>query len=42
MVVVIAADQAEACAATLRQQGEQVFTIGCIAPRGDAAAVTVA
>ncbi|MEY4074332.1 MAG: hypothetical protein RJA29_1689 [Pseudomonadota bacterium] len=42
MVVVIAADQADACAATLRQQGEQVFTIGHIAPRGDAAAVTVA
>jgi phosphoribosylformylglycinamidine cyclo-ligase len=42
MVVVIAADQAEACAATLRQQGEQVFTIGRIAPRGDGAAVTVA
>jgi len=39
---VIAADQADACAATLRQQGEQVFTIGRIASRGDAAAVTVA
>ena len=42
MVVVIAADQAEACASTLRQQGEQVFTIGQIAPRGDGAPVTVA
>jgi len=39
---VIAANQAEACAATLRQQGEQVFTIGRIAPRGAGAAVTVA
>jgi phosphoribosylformylglycinamidine cyclo-ligase len=41
MVVVIAADQADACAATLRQQGEQVYTIGRIAPRGDGVAVTV-
>jgi phosphoribosylformylglycinamidine cyclo-ligase len=42
MVVVIAADQADACAATLKAQGEQVHVIGRIAPRGDGAAVTVA
>ena len=40
MVVVIAADQADACAATLRQHGEQVHIIGRIAARGDGAAVT--
>jgi phosphoribosylformylglycinamidine cyclo-ligase len=42
MVVVIAADQAAACAATLRGLGETVFEIGQIAPRGDGAAVVVA
>jgi phosphoribosylformylglycinamidine cyclo-ligase len=42
MVVVIAADQAEACAATLRALGETVHTIGRIAPRGDGAQVVVA
>ena len=42
MVVVIAASEAEACAATLRAAGEQVFEIGRIAPRGTGAAVTVA
>ncbi|MGE0348914.1 phosphoribosylformylglycinamidine cyclo-ligase [Hydrogenophaga sp.] len=41
MVVVIAADQATACAATLRGLGETVFEIGQIAPRGDGAAVVV-
>jgi len=42
MVVVIAADQAEACAATLRGLGETVHTIGAIAERGTGAAVVVA
>ncbi|MGV3499283.1 MAG: phosphoribosylformylglycinamidine cyclo-ligase, partial [Hydrogenophaga sp.] len=41
MVVVIAADQAEACAATLRSLGETVYTIGRIAPRDAGAAVVV-
>ena len=42
MVVVIAADQAEACAATLRAAGETVYTIGRIAAKGDTASVVVA
>ncbi len=42
MVVVIDAAHAEACAATLRAQGEQVYTIGVIAERGEGAAVVVA
>ena len=42
MVVVIAADEAEACAATLRGLGESVFEIGHIAQRGEGAAVVVA
>ena len=42
MVVVIAADEAEACAATLRGLGESVFEIGRIAQRGEGAAVVVA
>ncbi len=42
MVVVIDAVHAEACAATLRAQGEQVYTIGVIAERGEGAAVVVA
>ena len=42
MVVVIAAQDAAACAATLRASGEQVFEIGVIAERGNGAAVTVA
>jgi phosphoribosylformylglycinamidine cyclo-ligase len=42
MVVVIAADEAEACAATLRGLGETVFEIGRIAERGAGAAVVVA
>ena len=41
MVVVIAANDANACAATLRASGEQVFEIGVIAERGNDAAVTV-
>jgi phosphoribosylformylglycinamidine cyclo-ligase len=41
MVVVIAADQAEACAAMLRELGETVYTIGAIAPQGDGAQVVV-
>jgi phosphoribosylformylglycinamidine cyclo-ligase len=42
MVVVIAASEAAACAATLRGLGETVFEIGQIAARGDGAAVVVA
>jgi phosphoribosylformylglycinamidine cyclo-ligase len=42
MVVVIAADQAEACSATLRAAGETVYTIGQIAVQGDGAQVVVA
>ncbi|NIM42177.1 MAG: phosphoribosylformylglycinamidine cyclo-ligase [Hydrogenophaga sp.] len=42
MVVVIAADEAEACAATLRGLGESVHVIGRIAPRGTGAPVVVA
>jgi phosphoribosylformylglycinamidine cyclo-ligase len=42
MVVVIASDQAEACAATLRGLGETVYTIGGIAPQGAGAQVVVA
>jgi phosphoribosylformylglycinamidine cyclo-ligase len=41
MVVVIAANDASACAVTLRASGEQVFEIGVIAERGNDAAVTV-
>jgi phosphoribosylformylglycinamidine cyclo-ligase len=42
MVVVIAAEQAEACAATLRGLGETVYAIGQIAPQGSGAQVVVA
>ena len=42
MVVVIAPDQADACAATLRAAGETVYTLGQIAPQGSGAAVVVA
>jgi phosphoribosylformylglycinamidine cyclo-ligase len=42
MVVVIAAAEAEACAATLRAAGETVYTIGSIATKGDSASVVVA
>lgn len=41
MVVVIAAAEAEACAATLRAAGETVYTIGSIAAKGDTASVVV-
>ncbi|RZJ17742.1 MAG: phosphoribosylformylglycinamidine cyclo-ligase, partial [Haliea sp.] len=41
MVVVVAAASAQATAQTLRDAGEQVYQIGVIAERGDAAAVTV-
>ena len=41
MVLVIAAANAEACAASLRAAGEQVHTIGVIAERGADAAVMV-
>ena len=37
MVLVIAADQAQACAKTLRDLGETVYTIGQIVPRTGAA-----
>ena len=42
MVVVVDAANAETTAATLRAAGEQVYTIGAIAPRGEGAAVVVA
>ena len=42
MVVVIAAEEAAACAATLRELGETVYQIGAIAPKGDGASVVVA
>ncbi|KQM69075.1 phosphoribosylformylglycinamidine cyclo-ligase [Xylophilus sp. Leaf220] len=41
MVVVVAAEHAEATAATLQAAGEQVHRIGTIAPRADGAAVVV-
>ncbi|MDM7464088.1 MAG: phosphoribosylformylglycinamidine cyclo-ligase [Tepidimonas taiwanensis] len=42
MVVVVGTEYAEATAATLRAQGETVYRIGTIAPRGEGAAVVVA
>jgi phosphoribosylformylglycinamidine cyclo-ligase len=42
MVVVIAAEEAAACATTLRGLGETVYEIGQIATRGEGAAVVVA
>ncbi len=42
MVMVVDAANAEATAATLRAAGEQVYTIGTIAQRGEGAAVVVA
>ena len=42
MVVVIAAEEAAACAATLRGLGETVYEIGAIAPKGEGASVIVA
>ncbi|MEY2619219.1 MAG: Phosphoribosylformylglycinamidine cyclo-ligase [Pseudomonadota bacterium] len=41
MVVVVAAEHAAATAATLRAQGETVYEIGVISPRGDGAPVEV-
>jgi phosphoribosylformylglycinamidine cyclo-ligase len=41
MVVVIAADAAAACAATLQAAGEQVYRIGVVADRGQGASVVV-
>jgi len=41
MVIVVEAASATACANMLREDGEQVHTIGVIAPRGDGAAVIV-
>jgi phosphoribosylformylglycinamidine cyclo-ligase len=41
MVVVVDADNAQACADTLRAQGEQVHTIGVITERDEGAAVVV-
>jgi phosphoribosylformylglycinamidine cyclo-ligase len=38
---VIDAASAQACAKTLREAGETVYTIGVIAPRGEGAAVEV-
>ena len=42
MVVVVDAAEAESCAATLRDLGETVYTIGTIAPQGNGAQVVVA
>ena len=42
MVVVVHPADAQACAATLRAAGEQVYVIGAIAPQGDGAQVIVA
>ncbi|WP_210546445.1 phosphoribosylformylglycinamidine cyclo-ligase [Rhodoferax sp. PAMC 29310] len=41
MVVVIDAEHASACQATLQAAGEQVHVIGLIAPRGDGASVII-
>jgi phosphoribosylformylglycinamidine cyclo-ligase len=41
MVVVIAAEHAQSCADSLRQSGEQVYTIGVIADKGEGAAVLI-
>jgi phosphoribosylformylglycinamidine cyclo-ligase len=42
MVVVLDASEAQACASTLRQLGETVYTIGHIAAQGEGAQVVVA
>ena len=42
MVVVVAASEAQACAATLRAAGETVYAIGTIAAKGNTASVIVA
>ena len=41
MVVVIAAEHADACAQTLTALGERVFRIGMIADKGDGAPVVI-
>lgn len=41
MIIVVGAEEAAACAATLRESGEQVYEIGRIAPRGSAAVEVV-
>jgi phosphoribosylformylglycinamidine cyclo-ligase len=41
MVVVIAAEHADACAQTLADLGEQVYRIGVIADKGDGTAVVI-
>ena len=41
MVVVIAAEHADACSQTLTALGEQVYRIGEIAGKGDGAAVVI-
>ena len=41
MVVVIAAEHADACTQTLADLGEQVYRIGVIADKGDGAAVVI-
>ena len=41
MVVVIAAEHAQSCADSLRQSGEQVYTIGVIADKGKGPAVLI-
>jgi len=41
MVVVIAAEHAQSCADSLRQSGEQVYTIGVIADKGEGPAVLI-
>jgi phosphoribosylformylglycinamidine cyclo-ligase len=41
MVMVVDAAEAESCATTLRAAGEQVYTIGHIAPQGEGAQVVV-
>ena len=41
MVVVVPAEAAEATAATLRELGESVYSIGAIAELGNGAAVVV-
>lgn len=41
MVVVIAAEHAQSCAESLRQSGEQVYTIGVIADKGEGPAVLI-
>ena len=41
MVAVVPAEQAQACMATLRESGEQVYQVGHIQVRGSDAAVVL-